>query len=74
MQYLCKECNSIYEMSALRYQCDCGSPLMLEKNASRRYEWDATTNSLWRYREALRITSETEIVTLGEGMTPISST
>ena len=71
MQYQCNKCNTTYKISPLRYQCDCGSPLTLEKNASRRYEWDTTTNSLWRYREALPITSETEIVTLGEGMTPI---
>ena len=71
MQYLCKECNTTYKISPLRYQCDCGSPLTLEKNASRRYEWDTTTNSLWRYRETLPISSDTEIVTLGEGMTPL---
>ncbi len=71
MQYQCNECNSIYAISELRYRCDCGSPLTLEKNASCRYEWDTSIISLWRYHEALLIRAGTEIVTLGEGMTPL---
>ena len=71
MQYQCNKCNTTYKISPLRYQCDCGSPLTLEKNASRRFKKDISTNSLWRYREALPISSDTDIVTLGEGMTPI---
>ena len=71
MQYLCPKCRTTYKISPLRYRCDCGSPLSLEKNASQPYEWDTTTNSLWRYHGALPISSGTDIVTLGEGMTPI---
>lgn len=71
MQYQCNQCATIYEMSPLRYKCDCGSPLIRKKSASRRYECDTSIPSLWRYREALPIPSDTEIVTLGEGMTPI---
>ena len=71
MQYQCNKCNANYNISPLRYRCDCGSPLTLEKNASRRYEWDTSIPSLWRYREALPISTGTDIVTLGEGMTPI---
>ena len=71
MQYQCNECSAAYKISPLRYKCDCGSPLNLQKNASRRYERDTSTMSLWRYREALPIDAEAKIVTLGEGMTPL---
>ncbi len=71
MQYQCNECSATYKISALRYKCDCGSPLNLQKNASRRHERDVSIMSLWRYREALPISTGTEIITLGEGMTPL---
>ncbi|MDE0315128.1 MAG: threonine synthase [Candidatus Poribacteria bacterium] len=71
MRYVCNHCNTSYEISPLRYKCDCGSPLTLQKDGSRRYVWDTSTPSLWRYREALLIPTDSEIVTLDEGMTPI---
>ena len=71
MQYQCNRCDSTYNISPLRYQCDCGAPLTLQNNASRRYEWDINTPSLWRYRGALPISTDTHIVTLGEGITPL---
>ena len=72
MQYQCPQCSTTYKISPLRYKCDCGSPLNLQKNASRRHEHDTSTMSLWRYREAFPISTGAEIVTLGEGMTPIT--
>ena len=72
MNYLCNECSKIYEISPLRYRCDCGNALNLV--------WDSHiypnpqvpgAMSLWRYREALPIDADTDIVTLGEGMTPL---
>ena len=71
MQYQCNKCKTIYSISPLRYQCDCGSPLTLQKNTAFSYEWDTSTYSLWRYRQALPIPSDTDIVTLGEGTTPL---
>ncbi len=71
MQYQCNECSATYKISALRYKCDCGSSLNLQKNVSRHHERDTSTMSLWRYREALPISTGAKIVTLGEGMTPI---
>ena len=72
MNYLCNECRKTYEISPLRYKCDCGSSLNLI--ADSRILPNAqvpAAMSLWRYREALPIDVETEIVTLGEGMTPL---
>ena len=72
MNYLCNECSKTYEISPLCYRCDCGNALNLV--------WDShicpnpqvpAAMSLWRYREALPIDADTDIVTLGEGMTPL---
>ena len=72
MQYQCATCNVTYQISPLRYKCDCGSPLNLV--ADSRILPNAqvpAAMSLWRYRETLPIDETTEIVTLGEGMTPL---
>ena len=72
MQYQCAKCNNTYQISPLRYKCDCGGALNLI--ADSRILPNAqvpAAMSLWRYREALPIDAETEIVTLGEGMTPL---
>ncbi len=71
MQYQCNTCNTDYDISPLRYKCDCGSPLSLESVATASFEWDPDVNSLWRYRDALPIPKDADIVTLGEGMTSI---
>lgn len=72
MNYLCNKCSKTYKISPLRYKCDCGSALNLVRDS--RILPNAQVPgamSLWRYREALPIDAETEIVTLGEGMTPL---
>ena len=72
MNYLCTKCSKTYKISPLRYKCDCGSALNLI--ADSRILPNAqvpAAMSLWRYREALPIDAETDIVTLGEGMTPL---
>ena len=71
MQYACPNCNSTYDITPLRYKCDCGSPLTLIKDTSYAYDFDTSIPSLWRYREALPIPSDIDIVTLGEGITPL---
>ena len=72
MNYLCNECSKTYEISPLRYKCDCGSALNLVADSQICPNPQVpAAMSLWRYREALPIDAETEIVTLGEGMTPL---
>lgn len=72
MQYQCAKCNNTYPFSPLRYKCDCGNALNLASDAHICPDPQIpAAMSLWRYREALPIDTETEIVTLGEGMTPL---
>ena len=72
MQYQCAKCNKTYEISPLRYKCDCGNALNLAVDS---YICPnpqiPAAMSLWRYHEALPIDAETDLVTLGEGMTPL---
>ena len=72
MQYQCGKCNKTYEISPLRYKCDCGNVLNLvtDSHICPNPQVPAAM-SLWRYREALPIEAETDLVTLGEGMTPL---
>ncbi|MCZ6677284.1 MAG: threonine synthase [Candidatus Poribacteria bacterium] len=73
IKYICNQCSTTYPIDAIRYRCDCGQPLELQKSEigfpidqiARR------SNTLWRYREALPITDEALIISLGEGMTPL---
>lgn len=56
----------------MRYQCDCGNALTLAKDSQICPNPQVpAAMSLWRYREALPIDADTEVVTLGEGMTPL---
>ena len=72
MQYLCNKCDTTHQITPLRYKCDCGSPLSLNEKPKTSYqEWDNTVLSLWQYHWALPIPPFTDIVTLGEGLTPL---
>ena len=71
--YVCNRCSTSYRIEALRYKCDCGFPLTINKPVPS-FPIDsisARANSLWRYREAIPISDDASIVTLGEGMTPL---
>ncbi len=72
MNYLCNECSKTYKISPLCYKCDCGNALNLIKDSHILPNAQVpAAMSLWRYREALPIDADTDIVTLGEGMTPL---
>lgn len=71
MQYVCDQCQNTYQLSPLRYKCDCGSPLNLELTTVDQFEYDTSINSLWRYKRNLPISANSDVVTLGEGMTPL---
>ena len=72
-EFICNTCNTIYPIDAIRYKCDCGDPLNLKKPQIRfpLDEIAKRSNTLWRYREAIPISDDASIVSLGEGMTPL---
>lgn len=75
IEYICDQCNTTYPIEGLRYKCDCGRPLQLTKTehvfSIDRIPKDGST--LWRYCDALPISDEKSIISLGEGMTPLVS-
>lgn len=70
-QFFCSHCNTSYNESPLRYRCDCGFPLSIRKQRSKRYSPDKDLISLWRYRSSLPISTNENLITLNEGFTPI---
>lgn len=73
----CPKCKAIYSIEEVQQLCSCGSPLLIKydlttlKNNWDRNELVNRPNSLWRYHELLPIKEEKNIVTQGEGMTPL---
>lgn len=73
----CPKCNKKYSSNEVRHLCECNSPLLAEydlKKASteiKKEDLVGRVNSLWRYKEFLPVTEEENIVSLGEGMTPV---
>ncbi len=73
----CSRCHTRYDADIRAQLCTCGSPLLA------RYDLDAVQKhlykdmvlarepSLWRYHELLPVRSPENVVTLGEGMTPL---
>ncbi len=72
----CSACATRYETNALHNLCvKCGGPLLARYEISPakelREEIMKRPPTMWRYREVLPIDDERDIVTLGEGSTPI---
>jgi len=73
----CPKCNATYESEQRIQLCRCGSPLLVrydlkkvKKNFRKRTLHSRKAN-LWRYWELLPVNKEENIVSLGEGMTPL---
>ncbi len=74
----CSSCGKTYEPRRLYNVCSqCGKPLLvrydLKKIAStlKRDRLASREPSLWRYREVLPVEQEENVLTLGEGFTPL---
>ncbi|WP_018133482.1 threonine synthase [Effusibacillus pohliae] len=73
----CPKCGRTYDPDQPQHLCVCGSPLLvrydLQKAAQSLRKSDLVHRkpTLWRYRELLPVREEANIVSLGEGMTPI---
>jgi len=76
-EIVCSRCEKRFELSQLLNLCSCGAPLLVQyniKNARAAVAKSALTGrvaSLWRYRELLPLQSDTNLVSLGEGYTPL---
>ena len=73
----CSSCGKEYEARKLINLCSCGKPLLvaydLDKAAHTftRESLAGRESSLWRYREVLPVENEENVLSLGEGMTPL---
>jgi threonine synthase len=73
----CPQCGEQYGAEAVRQLCACGSPLLVRYDLGRlKTEWakedlNGRKPDLWRYHELLPVMAEEQVVTLGEGMTPL---
>lgn len=73
----CTRCKADYSPEKPHNLCQCGAPLFARykleqiRNKLRREDIGNRLPDLWRYREVLPITEEKEIVSLGEGFTPL---
>lgn len=75
----CPECSNTYNTDEVHQLCECGSPLLVAYDLERlgkqldRSAWSGRAPDLWRYHELLPVKDCSNVVTLGEGMTPLLS-
>jgi len=73
----CPKCGNIYSVDEVHQLCECGSPLLVEYDLEKAKETLTKENlknrskSLWRYEELLPVKDTENIVSLGEGFTPL---
>jgi threonine synthase len=73
----CPRCSNRFGLSALLNLCPCGSPLLVRydldkaKRSFGRSSLHGRAASLWRYRELLPLQNDANLVSLGEGYTPL---
>ncbi|MEJ9150951.1 threonine synthase [Bacillus smithii] len=73
----CPKCHEVYSTEVVQQLCKCGSPLLVRyklnevKAAIKKEDLQRREKSLWRYHELLPVKHEENVVSLGEGMTPI---
>ena len=73
----CPKCGKTHETEHPIQLCPCGAPLLVRYDLKRiggslkKKDLANRQPSLWRYRELLPVRREENIVSLGEGMTPL---
>ena len=74
---ICSKCQSVYPKGKPHGLCRCGSPLLVEydlKAARTGFSRDSLPGrapNMWRYAEMLPVQQSGNIITLGEGFTPL---
>jgi threonine synthase len=76
-EILCPRCHNRFSLSELINLCSCGSPLLVRydlKTASTvltKSSLQGRVPTLWRYREILPLQDDANLISLGEGFTPL---
>ena len=76
-EIVCPRCNNRFLLGQLLNLCSCGSPLLVRydlKKASAalaKSSLQGRSATLWRYRELLPVQDDINVVSLGEGFTPL---
>ena len=67
-EFACIDCGEKYPPSEPRWRCGCGGPLEVAPNAIfARESLEKRPATLWRYREAIPIEDDANIVSMNEG-------
>jgi len=74
MSYTCYSCGKAYAASEGILECSCGGYLKTPLRPIRKADIITDESTMWRYRKALFIEQDSDVVTLGEGMTPLVKT
>ena len=71
----CANCKIAYPLHSINtYATCCSQPLIIEYDHSLSFlkaSLQLRKNNMWRYAEMLPVINEDNVVTLGEGMTPL---
>jgi threonine synthase len=71
-QLICTACNRTFDVDPGIWRCPCGSPLDLRFEAHfPLHKISERGPTLWRYREAIPISQDENILSMGEGFTPL---
>jgi threonine synthase len=76
-EIVCPRCHKRFGLSLLLNLCPCGSPLLVRydlekaKTAFSKSSLPGRVASLWRYRELLPLQNDVNLISLGEGYTPL---
>jgi threonine synthase len=76
-EIVCPRCDKRFGLALLLNLCPCGSPLLVRydleraKTAFSKSSLQGRVASLWRYRELLPLQNDANLISLGEGYTPI---
>ena len=72
VEFTCIDCGEKYPANLPRWRCGCGGPLEVEPSGIfTRESLAKRPATLWRYREAIPIEADENIVSMNEGMTPL---
>jgi threonine synthase len=73
----CPKCSKTYSVDEQTNLCECGSPLLVDydlETLKANWKKEQLVNrppTLWRYHELLPVKNKDNVVSLGEGMTPL---